>query len=401
MRLHLDHNATTPLRLEARERWLEVVDALGGNPSSLHAAGRRARAVIDDARAQVAGALGVLEDELLFTSGGTESNNLALIGVLDVGPEPERARRALVTTAVEHSSVLGPARALERRGHPLHILGVDAEGMPDLESLRQRLEGDGAPATLVSVMTANNEVGTVPDLAALRTVLESAPGARPFLHTDAAQGLGRLPLELRDGPADLASFSAHKVGGPVGTGVLWRRKGVPLAPLLHGGEQEAGLRPGTEDAAGIAAAARAIELAVNEREDYHARLAALVQETWHALAARVPQLELLGPALDSRTLGLERGARASRLPNTLCLRVPSTDGKVLVTRLDPASLEASAGSACASGSLEPSHVLLAMGLDANEARAGLRLSLGRDTSRDECMQAVDLLGQLLAPSHAT
>jgi cysteine desulfurase len=195
---------------------------------------------------------------------------------------------------------------------------------------------------------------------------------------------------------DYASFSAHKVGGPVGVGVLWRRSGAPLDPLHTGGGQEAGLRAGTEDVAGIAAAAVAIEHAVREQPEYARRTGALARELWSDLVHAMPTLALVGPPLDEGEI--ERG---HRLPNTLCIRCPETDGKVLVTRLDLLGIEASAGSACASGSVEPSHVLRAMGYDDDAARSGLRLTLGRDTSRTACKQVVDLIHQLVLSSHAT
>ncbi len=385
MRAYLDHNATSPLRPEARERWLEVKDALGGNPSSLHEAGRRARAWIDEARERVAAALAVGESEVVFTSGGTEANNLALWGAAEAaGPES-----GVVTTAVEHSSILEPARALERRGHPLTRIGVDETGLPDLESLLEAARRPGIG--VVSVMAANNEVGTLPDLAGIASALGAGHPERPTLHTDAVQALGRIPVRPSEWGVDLASFSAHKLGGPPGIGVLWRRTGTTLQPLFHGGGQEEGLRPGTEDAAGIAAAAVAIELAVAEQEELAQRAHELVGFLWHELSRAIPELVLVGPPLDA----------PARLPNTLCLLLPGTDGKVLVTRLDLEGLQASAGSACASGALEPSHVLQAMGWDEDAARSGLRLSVGWNTSREECEHAAHVLRKLFAMSRAT
>ncbi len=383
MRVYLDHNSTSPLRPEVRARLIAVLDALGGNPSSLHAEGRRARGVLDQAREQVAAALGVHEEEVIFTSGGTESNNLALLGVLDAAPRA----RGLVTSAIEHSSVLGAAREIAAGGRPLALVPVDGAGRIDPEALVSAARR--TPPALVSIQAANNEVGTLQPLADLAARVAALPGPPPLLHTDAVQALGRIPLDL--GGWDLASFSAHKLGGPVGVGVLWRRRGTALRPRTFGGAQEHELRPGTEDTAGIAAAALAIELAVREREDRARTTAALARELATDLARAIPALELLGPPLDA----------ADRLHNTLCVLVPGTDGKVLVTRLDLDGLAVSAGSACASGSLEPSHVLLAMGHDEARARAGLRLSLGWSTTRADCKRAVDILRKTFAPSHAT
>ncbi len=376
MSIYLDHNATSPLRDDARARWLEVHETLRGNPSSVHAGGRAARAILDNAREQVAAALGAHEEELVFTSGGTESNNLALMG---------SRPKCLATLGTEHSSVLEPARALARDGAELRLIDVDRTGLPDPASLARALPG----CDLVSIGVANNETGATPDLEALRADFEAlAPSAT--LHTDAVQALGRMPIAFDAWGVSLASFSAHKVGGPPGVGVLWKRRGTRLNALFHGGGQEGELRPGTEDAAGIAAAATAIESAVREQEAFVRRTEAGTRALWSELADAIPGVELIGPALDAR-----------RLPNTLCVRLPHADGRMLVTRLDLAGVEASAGSACASGSLEPSHVLRAMGYDDDAARAGLRLSLGRTTSRDECKRAAAVLKNLFVASRAT
>jgi cysteine desulfurase len=379
-RIHLDHNATTPLRAEVRERWLEVLDELAGNPSSLHTGGRHARHLLDEARERTAHALGVGEDEVIFTSGGTEANNLAVLGAV-------RARgpgAALVTSAVEHSSVLGPAAQLEREGHAWSRAEVGSDGCVDAERVVELAAGRGC--ALISVMAANNEVGAVMPVARIGELLAARPPAgRPLLHCDAVQALGRLELPLQASGADLTTFSAHKVGGPVGVGVLVRRGAAALQPLAWGGEQEGGLRPGTEDVAGIVAASHAFELAVRERDGFHERVGSLARALWEDLCRALPEARLLGPPIDS-----ER-----RLPGTLNVLLPGVDGKVLVTRLDLDGLEVSAGSACASGSLEPSHVLLAMGHDETQARAGLRLSLGRTTTLADARQAVDILRKAL------
>lgn len=384
MRVYLDHNSTTPLRPEVRELWLEVAGEVTGNPSSVHASGRRARAWVDRSRERVAAALDVREDEIFFTSGATESNNLALGVLLARGD-----RAGLVTTRAEHSSIIEPAAELERRGHPVRRVPVGASGAPSAADVLAAASTPGVG--LVSITLANNETGAVADIAAIGSGLAALGPERPFLHTDAVQALGRLPIRLGAWGVDLASFSAHKVGGPPGVGLLWRRKGVALAPLTRGGGQEEGLRPGTENVPGIAAAALAVELAVREQEAYAREVGARTRELWEDLRGDVPGLRLVGPPIDA----------PSRLPNTLCLLVPETDGRVLVTRLDLAGLEVSAGSACASGSVEPSHVLLAMGLSEDEARAGLRLSLGRNTTREECKRTRAIFRSAFSPSRAT
>ena len=387
MRIYLDHNATTPLRPEVRERWLEVQDEFPANPSSAHGSGRRARDLVDRARERVAGALGVAEGEILFTSGGTEANNLALFGaVAGIGGPP--AEVAFVTTRAEHASVLAPGDVLAGRGHPVIRGDVDDAGRPLLAAVVDAASCH--PRAVVSVAAANNEVGTLAPVGELVAALAGA-GAVACVHTDAVQALGRVPIQLSAWGCDLASFSAHKVGGPKGVGVLWCRAGTPLVPLVHGGGQEQGLRSGTEDVAGVVAAALAIDLAVGEQGEYKAHTGSLATALWEELARTLPDARLLGPPIDA----------PDRLPNTLSVLFPAGGGRMLVTRLDLEGLEVSAGSACASGSLEPSHVLRAMGLDEESARGALRISLGRTTTREECARAVDILRIARGSSHAT
>lgn len=377
-RVYLDHNATSPLRPDVRARLVELLDEGLGNPSSLHASGRRARFLLDEARERVAAALGAHEDELVFTSGGTESNALALFGALEaLGP-----RAGLATTVAEHASILEPAARLETVGRPVVRAPVDEQGLPDLEAL-----GAAAAApecALVSLGAANNEVGAVPDLDALARALDGS-GAT-LLHLDAAQALGRLPVDLAAWPADLVSFSAHKLGGPAGVGILYKRKGVALAPRQPGGGQEGGLRAGTENVAAISAAALAIEIAAREQPRLAERTLALASSLWRQVESTLPHPRLLGPPIGS----------ARRLPNTLNVLLPETDGKVLVMQLDLEGLEVGAGSACASGSSEPSHVLRAMGLDEDASRSGLRMSLGWCTTERDVARAVEILQKIFS-----
>lgn len=376
MTVYLDHNATTPLRPEVRELLLRELDGLQGNPSSLHAGGRRARALLDQARERVAGALSVHEEEVIFTGSGTEANNLALLGALGAAG----AGAALAVGATEHSSVLGPAAALEAAGHPVLRIGVDAQGRLRQEELERALAR--SDLRILSLMAANNEVGVMAPLEQLATRLAERSGsARPLLHVDAVQALGRIPLHIGAFGAELLSLSAHKVGGPPGVGVLVRRRGLALRPLLFGGGQESELRPGTENAAAIAAAALAIELAVAEQADYAARVGALARELWRALSAALPSARLVGPPIEAR----------DRIPNTLNVHVPGIDGRIFLARLDLEGLAVSAGSACASGALEASHVLRAMGMSDEAARASLRISLGRSTTRAEVDRAVEIM----------
>ncbi len=378
MRLYLDHNSTTPLRPEVRERWLELLDAGLGNPSSVHASGRRARAVIDEARARVAAALGVGEEWVIFTSGGTEANNTALAGVL--GALAPTA--GLVVGATEHSSILEPAKLHASHGRPLEFAPVDAHGVL-LPGACIELAANPR-CSLLSLMVANNEVGAIAPMSLLAVGLNELGSARPVWHVDAVQALGRMSLDLRGWAVDLASFSAHKLGGPPGVGILVRNPQLPWVPSLLGGGQESDLRAGTESTAALGAAALAIELAVLEREQYAAHTRQLTRELWERLAAQA-DAQLLGPPIDSE----------SRLCNTLNLRFPGVAGHALVARLDLAGLEVSVGSACSSGALEPSHVLLAMGASEEVARSGLRISMGRTTTREDVHTAGDILVKTL------
>lgn len=376
MTVYLDHNATAPLREEVRELWVERLGSSPANPSSLHAAGRTARAWIDEAREQVAEALNVPENGVIFTPSGSAANNLALLGGV------RRDGSGLVVSSIEHAAVLEPAAALEREGHPVARLPVDREGRVAPEQAAGALEGLGE-TPWVSVMAANNEVGTCQQLADIGDACRGVRGG-VRVHTDAVQALGRVRVDLGAWGVNAASFSAHKVGGPVGLGVLVLREDTEIDPLVHGGGQERGLVAGTEDAARCSAGALAIELAVREQEEAGRTMLARTRELWSGLRERIPGLELHGRPLDA----------PDRLPNTLNVGLPGLDGRILVTRLDLAGLATSAGSACASGAVEPSHVLLAMGFDESRARSGLRLSCHARTTREDVRNAIEILARV-------
>lgn len=382
--VYLDHNATSPLRPQVRAHLVELLDSDLGNPSSLHESGRRARHVIDTARERVAAALGVHETEIVFTAGGTESIQLALLGAANAAGRA----RGLVASRIEHSAVLGALEVAASLGHATELVPVDAHGFvapADVAAAATR-----CAAGVVSIQAANNEIGTVQPSAAIAAAVR-AVAPRPLVHCDAVQALGRVPVELAAWGIDLASFSAHKLGGPCGVGWLWVRRGVALAPPMRGGGQEHGLRPGTEPAALWSAAALALELTLREQSDAAARWSAQCARMRAELAAALPELALHGPPLGD----------ARRLPNTLSFGLAGVDGKILVTKLDLAGLRASAGSACASGSAAPSHVLLALGLDEDRARGALRVSLGWNTSDEDCKHAVEILRRVLSPLRAS
>ncbi len=373
MRIYLDHNATAPLRPEVHAA---LLDFLGppANPSSAHREGARARAALETARAAVASLVGGVPAEIVFTSGATEANNLALRGTLAAaGPGA-----GLVTSAVEHASVLETARALAADGRPLTIVPVDAEGRVAARDVIAAI----APATrLVALGLANGEVGAVAPVAEVAAALQ---GRGILLHTDAVQAAGRIPLDVGALGVDLLSLSAHKLGGPGGVGALWVRRGVRLRSELTGGPQERQLRAGTENVAAIVGFGVAARLARSEQLEAGARMSALVERLWMGLRARLPDVVRNGPATPPR------------LPNTLNVSVPGCTGESLMVLLDLAGVAVSVGSACVAGAAEPSHVLRAMGRDAEAARAGLRLSLGPTTSAADVERVLDVLPELVA-----
>jgi len=365
MRIYLDHNATAPLLPAAREAMLPFLGP-PANPSSAHREGARARAVMEAARADVAALIGAAPGEIVFTSGATEANNLAL--------RAAGADAALATTAVEHASVLEPARAAA--GARLRVVSVDAEGRVAVEAVRAAAAG----AALASIGLANGEVGAVQPIAEIAAALR--PGG-VLVHSDAAQAVGRMAVDVRALGVDLLSLSSHKLGGPAGVGALWVRPGLRLAPLLLGGPQERGRRAGSENVAAIAGFGAAAREARRRVAAWTGEARALTDRLWDGLVARIPDVVRNGPAAEPR------------LPNTLNVSFPGCAGESLVLLLDLSGVAASAGSACAAGAVEPSHVLLAMGRDATAARAGLRLSVGPESSAGEIDRVLDLLPPLV------
>ena len=372
-RIYLDHAATTPLRPEVRAAMEPYLSADGfGNPSSLHADGQRAKRALDAARDTLACALGAQFSEITFTSGGTEADNAALVGVMLA-----RGRGShLITTQIEHEAVIETARFLEKLGFSVTYLPVDEQGRVAPRSVADALTDRTA---LVSVMHANNEVGTVQPL---REIADLVHAHEAYLHTDAVQTFSQLPVNVHDLGADLLSVSAHKIYGPKGVGALYVRSGIPIEPLLHGGGQERGRRAGTENVPAIAGFGEAVRLLLPEREAVAARLTLLRDIFLAALRQRIPSMVL-------------NGHPAERLPNNINLSFPGLDAETLLLTLDRAGISASSGSACTSGSIEPSHVLTAMGLPDDRVNSAIRLTLGRDTTRAEVDRAVDILAAIV------
>lgn len=355
MTLYLDYNASTPLDERVLSAMTDCLAGMPGNPSSTHQFGRVIRARLDRAREQVAALVGVHTSQVIFTSGGTEANNLALHAVT-AGHVPT----GIAVSSVEHPSVLEPARALQASGWQLNKIDVDGQCRVLPERLKEILKTD---TRLVSVMAANNETGVVQPVAQLADMARTA-GA--VFHTDAIQTAGKLPLDFAASGAQLMSLSAHKLYGPKGVGALVVDKSLELVPLQLGGGQERGLRSGTENIAAIVGFGVAAELAVEGLEGRAAQIAAL-RDRLQADLQRYPQVTVFA-------------ATVERLPNTLQLAVAGLDGETLLMQLDKAGIAVSSGSACSSGKAEPSHVLMAMGVEAELARGAIRISLGRETT---------------------
>ena len=375
-RIYLDANATTPVLPEVVEAMRPFWSETFGNPSSAHHAGQRARSAVDHARTSIARLLGCFPKEIVFTSGGTESDNLALDGVLT--PFLDKRQPAhLLTTEIEHHAVLYTAQALRRRGADVTYLAPTREGLIDPEAFEAALRPD---TELVSIMFANNESGAVQPIGKLARIAKAYNPAILF-HTDAVQAAGKLPIDLTGAlkNVDLLSISGHKMYAPQGTGILFVRTGVHVAALLHGGPQERQRRAGTENVPGIVALGRAAELAQSWlASNAPAELATLRDRLEAGLLAAIPNSYI-------------NGSTEHRSPNTTNLRFDNVDAEALLIALDMQGIAASFGAACQSGATEPSHVLLAMGLGPAEARSSLRLSLSRLTTAEEIDRALEII----------
>src|SRR5215212_6016012 len=355
--------------------------ALAGNASSLHTSGRRARRVVEESREQLAAALGAGPSEVVFTAGGTEADNLAVKGLYWARRGQDPRRRRVLASAVEHHAVLDPVEWLAKHeGAEVEWLPVDRFGRVDVDAVRESIRRDPDGVALITVMWANNEVGTIQPVEA---VAELAHEHGIPVHSDAVQALGQLPLCLTATAVDCLTLSGHKVGGPVGAGALVARRGLDLVPVLHGGGQERGVRSGTIDAPAVRAFAVATELAAKDQPEVAARLAALRNDLVAAVLDAVPDAVLRGDP-----------DPAGRLPGNAHFTFPGCEGDSLLYLLDARGVECSTGSACQAGVPQPSHVLLAMGVDPDDARGALRFSLGRTST----VADVDALAAAIGPA---
>jgi cysteine desulfurase len=373
--IYLDHAATTPVREEVFEAMKPFYGPRFGNPSSTHRWGREARAALDEARERVGRCLGARPDEICFTSGGTEGDNLAILGAWRA--LKAKGRRAVVTTPIEHKAILGAVHQAAQEGAEERMLSMTADGVVDLGSFDELV--DDAVA-VCSIMWVNNEIGSIQPIPALAA---SAKQRGALVHTDAVQAFGKIPIDAQKQQFDFLTISGHKFGAPKGIGALFIRRGTPLEPLMHGGTQDRGRRPGTENVAAAVGLARAAELTLAECEAHCARLSKLRNKLEAGILARVPDAVIHG-----------RGAE--RAPHIVNVSVPGTDSESLLMALDLRGIAASGGSACQSGSISPSHVLTAIGVRPDLASAAIRMSLGSLTT-DECIdRVIDVFPTLVA-----
>jgi cysteine desulfurase len=366
----MDHSATTFVDQAVLEKMLPFFSEKYGNPNSVHAWGREVRSSVEEARMNVARLVNAEPREILFTGGGSEADNLAIKGVAENLGEKGRH---LVTTAIEHHAVLDTFKWLGKHGYDVTILPVDGEGLVDLDEFRNALRPD---TILASVMYANNEVGTIQPIHEMGSICREKG---ILFHTDAVQAAGHIPIDVKELPVDLLTMAAHKMYGPKGVGALYVRKGVRIAPLVHGGGQEFGLRSGTENTAGLVGFGAAAELALKRIESGE------IEEE-----RRLRDLLIDGLLLRIEDSSLT-GHRTLRLPFHASFCIRYIEGEAMLLRLDFAGIGASSGSACTSGSLEPSYVLLAMGLDHATAHGSLRLTLGKDTSEEDIAYILETL----------
>jgi cysteine desulfurase len=379
--IYIDYNATTPLKPEVRAAMIEDFD-IYGNASSMHASGRLAHARVERARAAVGKLLGAPPEDIIFTSGGSESNNTVFQTMRRIASGPDGrplagGRNEIITTAIEHPCVLNSAEYLKSLGFKVTFLPVDEYGKLRMDALKKALS---EKTLFVSVMMANNEIGTVQDI---KEIAKLVKGAGAYLHTDAVQAVGKIPVNVEDLGVDYLTMSAHKIYGPKGIGALYFRHGVPLYPLIHGGHQEDGFRAGTYNNIGILGFGKAAEIAVNEVERYGRELSVLRVRLRDGLSARIPNIKINGHPTDV-------------LPNTLNVSFPGAEGEAILLSMDLMGIEASTGSACASGSLEPSHVIMALGVGPELAHGSIRFSLGWGISAEDIDYIVETLPPIIS-----
>ncbi|MGB4475636.1 MAG: cysteine desulfurase NifS [Bacillota bacterium] len=373
-RIYMDYAATTPTSPEVLDAMRPYMLEDFGNPSSIHSFGREAKKALDDARWKVASLLSVAPEEIVFTSGGSESTNLAIKGCATANA---KRGRHIITSSIEHHACLDAVKYLARNGFEATYLPVDGDGVIDLNALRAAIRDD---TVLVSVIHASNEVGTIQPV---KEIIEIAHEKGALVHLDSVQTVGAIPVNIRELGADLVSMSAHKFYGPKGVGALYVRKGVRITPLIHGGPHEKKRRAGTQNVAGAVGMAKALELAVEQMDQEVPRLTRLREKMIDAILSRIDHVRI-------------NGHRTRRLPNNVNVSIEYVEGEAILLNLDVKGIAVSSGSACSSESLSPSHVLLAMGVPPEVAHGSLRLSMGRGTTEDDVDYVVEALVDIVA-----
>jgi len=377
-RIYLDYAATTPMHPEVTKAMLPYFSDAFGNPSSIHSFGQEAKAAIEEARDQVAALIGARSEEIVFTSGGTEADNFALKGIAYAN---EKRGNHIITTSIEHHAVIESCKFLERRGFEVTYLPVDNYGLVDPQDVKRAITDK---TILISVMHANNEVGTIEPIAKIG---EIARERGVYFHTDAVQTVGHIPVDVNELGVELLAMSAHKLYGPKGVGALYIRKGTKVIPFMHGGEQERRRRASTENVAAIVGFGKAAEIARREMFQEGERLIHLREKLISGLVERIDNIHL-------------NGHPAQRLPNNINVSIEFVEGESMLLNLDLEGIAASTGSACSSSSLEPSHVLLAMGLSHELAHGSLRFTLGRETTEEEIDRVLEVLPKIVAKLRA-
>ncbi len=365
--IYMDHNATTPLHPEVKKAIADAIEVYG-NPSSLHAFGRHARDLVEEARAMIARFIGADPEEIVFVGSGSEANNTVL-SVLTCASShcacsTERKRRALVTTSIEHPCILESSKCLRDRGFPVTFLDVDEFGKVRFDQIDELVTEQTG---LVSVMMANNEIGTIQDI---KTIAEIVHAKGALFHSDAVQAVGKVPVDVNELGVDFLTISGHKIYGPKGIGALYIRSGVPFCPLIRGGHQERGRRAGTENTIGIIGLDKAIEMRGREMAEEEKRLLGFKEVLKKGFADKIPDIYFNGHQADCQ-------------PGTLNVSFEGAEGEAILLYLDMEGIAVSTGSACASGSLDPSHVLLATGMSAERAHGSIRISMGRQNTIEE------------------
>lgn len=373
-RIYLDYAATSPVLPEVLDAMLPFFMSCFGNPSGIHENGRETRKAVERARREVAETLGAESREIVFTSGGSESDNLAIEGTAFA---LRQKGNHIITSQIEHHAVLNTCRWLEKQGLRVTYLPVDASGLVDPDSVRDAIGND---TVLVSIMTANNEIGTVEPVSEIGEICREKG---VLFHTDAVQAIGMMNIHAAEINADLISLSAHKFHGPKGTGALYIRKGTKLESLIHGGAQERGLRAGTENVPGIVGMGKAITVAAKEREENQQRIRELRDQMIRIVLERIPGSQL-------------NGHPEKRLANNCHFSFAGIESEALLLRLDLAGISVSGGSACTSGSMEPSHVLQAIGLKDEMLKSGIRMTMGRETTREEIEKTAEKMSEIIA-----